>query len=109
MTPMLNLVLASPIFMIEPLPYLRSIWLIAAARAFSFSGEMDIAGAVPFCVLTRATPYVLNLYYAVRRHPTRRASRLYPLRIIARTFVLYKRIIVRVMRVYCVLRVAYWK
>jgi hypothetical protein len=47
MTSINNRLLASPSFMIEPLPYLRSIWLMAAWRAFSFSvpGPAAIAAA----------------------------------------------------------------
>jgi hypothetical protein len=44
-----------PIRMIEPLPYLRSIWLMAAASAFSFSGERIMICEPPCDVLTRAS------------------------------------------------------
>jgi len=54
-------VLASPIFIIEPLPNLRSIWLIAALSAFSFSGEIAIVCVPPLLVATRNTPYILVL------------------------------------------------
>jgi hypothetical protein len=49
----------SLIFMIEPLPNWRSIWLIAAARAFSFSGEIGIlkllVDTLAYCFLRRAS------------------------------------------------------
>src|SRR5689334_5321786 len=83
----LNLAPASPIFMIEPLPYLRSIWVKAADRAFSFSGEIDVAGADPFCVATRAAPYVTHTF---RRAKLRRGDFSDSV-IIARTFVSGKR------------------
>ena len=83
---MLSRWLASPIFMIEPLPYLRSIWVRAADNAFSFSGEIEVAGAAPFCVATRAAPYVLSSFFTATR-PSDAATWGSDSLIIARTFV----------------------